>query len=86
MVSSIFSSPDRQSMAIWVISPGDFQVIGAWPKELLPPMAAGVSQRTSRRAFMEDRRVISFAEYYLVLLGNDISRKPSGSIDSPGRL
>jgi len=54
--------------------------------ELLPPKAAGVSQGTSRRAFMGDRRVIFFAEYYQVLLGNDISKKSSGSIDSPGRL
>jgi hypothetical protein len=51
-------------MAIWGISPGDVQVIGEWPIELLPPKAAGVSQRTSRRAFMGDRRVIFFAEYY----------------------
>jgi len=55
-------------MAIWGISPGDFQVMGGWPMELLPKMAAEVSQRTSRRAFMEDRRVIFFAEYSLVLL------------------
>jgi hypothetical protein len=73
-------------MAIWGIIPGDFQVIGAWPMKLLPPKDAGVSQRTSRRAFMEDRRVIFLAEYYQVLLGNDIFRKSSGSSDSPGRL
>jgi len=57
MVSITSASPDRQSMAIWGISPGDFQVIGAWPMELLPPKAAGVSPRNSRRAFMEDRGV-----------------------------
>ncbi|PIU53744.1 MAG: hypothetical protein COS90_04495 [Deltaproteobacteria bacterium CG07_land_8_20_14_0_80_60_11] len=86
MVSITFALPARQSMAIRGISPGDFQVIGAWPMELLPPKAAPVSQRTFRRAFMGDHRVIFFAESYQVLLGNDISTKSSGSMDSPGRL
>jgi hypothetical protein len=86
MVSSFFSSPDKQSTAIRAISPGDFQVTGAWPIALLPPKAAGVYQGTSREAFMEDLRAISLAKYYQVLLGNDISRKSSGSVESPGGL